>query len=61
MAAGLALFDLVFVGFEHIFANAAFRADKVFRQIFERDVVVLSRIVNPATRDALPFLHDFLP
>lgn len=52
--------ELIFVGLEHVFAYAAFGADKIFWKLFERDIVVLGRIIDPTTGDALPFLHGIL-
>ena len=53
----LAAPDLLFLFFEHVFAYAAERADPIFREIFESDVVVFRRIVD-ITADCAYIFHD---
>jgi len=52
---------LLIDGFKHVFADTAFRANKIFGELFKRYVVVLSGIVDPATCDALILLHGNPP
>jgi len=49
--------ELLFLFFEHVFAYAAERADPIFRQIFEGDIVVVSRIVD-ITADSANVFHE---
>jgi hypothetical protein len=46
--------------FKHVFPDSAFRANKIFRKLFERYIVVICGIIDPATCDALILLHGFL-
>jgi hypothetical protein len=52
--------ELLFLFFEHVLAYAAEWADPIFRQIFESDIVVVSRIVDITADSAYVFHELFL-